>query len=64
MPSKLWSKETGAVGFSSEKDDWETPIDFYDELDRIYNFDLDPCASHATAKCKKYFTVDDDGLAK
>ena len=64
MPAKLWNKESGAVGFSSEKDDWETPQDFYNELDLKYKFTLDPCASHATAKCEKYFTVDDDGLSQ
>ena len=64
MPAKLWSKEVGAVGFSSAKSDWETPIDFFEELNQKYKFTLDPCASHDTAKCSKYFTVEDDGLAQ
>jgi len=50
--------------FSSEKSDWETPQDLYNKLNLKYNFTLDPCATHATAKCKKYFTVEDDGLAQ
>ena len=57
-------KKTQEVMFSSEKNDWETPQDFYDKLNLKYSFTLDPCASHVTAKCKKYFTVEDDGLAK
>lgn len=50
------------VLFSSEKDDWETPQDFFNELDREFHFDLDPCASHHNHKCKKYFTKEDNGL--
>ena len=29
------------VMFSSEKSDWSTPQDFYDELDREFHFDID-----------------------
>jgi site-specific DNA-methyltransferase (adenine-specific) len=25
------------------KDDWKTPIDFYNDLDKEFNFDFDPC---------------------
>lgn len=25
------------------KDDWKTPLDFYDKLDEEFNFDFDPC---------------------
>jgi len=49
---------------SSEKMDWETPQDFFDELDKEFNFTLDPCATKKTAKCKKFYTKEDDGLSK
>jgi site-specific DNA-methyltransferase (adenine-specific) len=62
MGAKLWSKESGAVGFSSKAQTWSTPQDFYDRLDREFNFTLDPCASDEDAKCAKYYTVEDDGL--
>lgn len=48
--------------FSSEKMDWATPQDFFDELDKEFNFNLDPCASKNNAKCKKFFTEEKDGL--
>lgn len=48
--------------FSSDKDDWETPQDFFEKLDNEFNFDLDPCCSKLTAKCQKFFTKEDDGL--
>lgn len=52
------SKKTGG------RDDWESPNDFYQMLNRIYLFTLDPAASKQNAKCAKYYTVDDDGLSK
>ena len=50
--------------FTSDKQDWETPQDLYDKLDGEFNFTLDPCASHENHKCKKYYTIEDDGLSK
>lgn len=47
---------------SSEKMDWGTPQLFFDELNKEFNFTLDPCATPETAKCKKYYTKEDDGL--
>ena len=29
--------------FSSNRQDWKTPIDTYNELDREFHFDFDPC---------------------
>ena len=62
MGARLWSRESGAVGFSSKVQTWSTPQDFYDRLDKEFNFTLDPCASDEDAKCAKYYTVEDDGL--
>lgn len=50
------------IMFSSKKSDWETPQDFYDNLNDEFNFTLDPCAYPENAKCTKYFTVEQDGL--
>ena len=50
------------VHFSSETNEWSTPIDLYNSLDEIYNFTLDPCATKENAKCDKFFTIEDDGL--
>jgi len=50
--------------FSSNTNEWATPIDFFEALDREFNFTLDPCATKENAKCKKFYTIDDNGLLK
>lgn len=50
--------------FSSQKDNWETPQDFFDELDNEFHFTLDPCSDDQNYKCEYHFTKDDDGLSK
>lgn len=58
----LWKRSQGAVGFSSQSGDWETPQAFFDKLNKGFGFTLDPCASAGNAKCALYYTEDDDGL--
>ena len=48
--------------FSHQSNDWETPQDFFDELDREFHFNLDPCATSETKKCHAYFTKENNGL--
>lgn len=48
--------------FTSNKDDWETPQDFYDRLNAKYHFEWDLAASDDNAKCSCYFTRDDNSL--
>jgi hypothetical protein len=50
--------------FTSTTDEWPTPAELFDALDKEFAFDLDPCASPGNAKCARYFTADDDGLAQ
>lgn len=50
------------VMFSSKTDEWATPTDFYNELNKEFKFDLDPCANEHNHKCEKYFTIEDNGL--
>lgn len=50
------------VHYSSKTNEWSTPQTFFDELDKKFNFTLDPCATSENAKCTKYFTIEDDGL--
>ena len=50
------------VHYSSKTNEWSTPQDFFNELNKEFNFTLDPCATSENAKCTKYFTVEDDGL--
>ena len=46
------------------RDDWETPPYFFRLLDDEFHFTLDPAASDQNHKCPKYYTIQDDGLAK
>lgn len=52
------------VHFSSKTDLWATPQNFFDKYNTIYKFDLDVCATPSNAKCSKFFTIEDDGLAQ
>lgn len=58
------NKQTQKVVFSSAKDEWATPQDFYDGLAKKYDFNLDPCADAGNAKCAKFYTQQDDGLSQ
>lgn len=49
---------------SSESSEWGTPQLFFDFLNDEFHFTLDPCATKANAKCKKFFTKKDNGLTK
>ena len=48
--------------FSSKSNEWDTPQDFYDKLNKEFGFNLDPCSTHDNTKCKKHFTQEEDGL--
>lgn len=48
--------------FSSRTDEWETPKDLFQKLDNEFHFDLDVCATPQNAKCKRFFTKEQDGL--
>lgn len=43
---------------------WATPPEVFDPLHREFAFTLDPCATAETAKCPRYYTEADDGLAQ
>ena len=51
-----------SVMFSSQTDEWATPQEFFDKLNKEFHFTLDPCALPSNAKCKRYFTPADNGL--
>ena len=53
-----------SVHFSSATDLWATPQELYDKLNARYSFELDVCATAENAKCPRYFTVADNGLAQ
>lgn len=51
-----------SVHFSSNNHELETPPEFFKNLDDEFHFTLDPCSSHANAKCSKHYTKAEDGL--
>ena len=50
--------------FTSNSDEWETPQELFDQLDREFDLVLDPCATKENAKCPRFFTKEDDGLSE
>ncbi len=43
---------------------WATPPEVFDPLDAEFRFTLDPCATTETAKCARFFTEAQNGLAQ
>ncbi|HZZ26702.1 MAG TPA: DNA N-6-adenine-methyltransferase [Pirellulales bacterium] len=50
--------------FSSASGNWSTPQDFFDRLDVEFQPEIDVCALPCNAKCKRFFTPEQDGLAQ
>lgn len=47
---------------TSNRDDWETPKELYNQLDKIFHFGLDAAASITNHKHPLYITEKDDAL--
>lgn len=52
------------VMYSSKSNEWSTPQEFYDELDKEFHFTLDPCSTEENHKCEKFFTQKENGLVQ
>ncbi len=50
--------------FTSQSDEWATPQKIFDELNEEFEFDLDHCATSENHKCKRFYTIEDDGLSQ
>lgn len=50
--------------FSSATDEWATPQDLFDELDKEFGFMLDAAATAENAKCEDYYDRATDGLTQ
>ena len=48
--------------WSSKSDEWSTPKELFDELNKEFGFTLDPCSTDDNHLCDKYYTVQDNGL--
>ena len=49
--------------FSSKTDQWETPQEFFDNLNAEFHFNLDPCADEHNHKCERFYTAEQDVLS-
>ena len=61
---KKGDKLNTEVMFSSKTDLWSTPQEYFDVVSKEFHFDLDVCALPENAKCQKFFSPQDDGLAQ
>ena len=52
------------VHYSSATDQWATPQDLFDQLAAKYPFTIDVCALPSNAKCRRYFSPEQDGLTQ
>ncbi len=49
---------------TDEIDDRGTPREFFDEIDAEFHFTVDVAASELNAKCARFYTMTEDGLAQ
>lgn len=47
---------------TSNSDEWATPINIFETLDKEFHFTLDACATDENHKCDRYFTKEQNGL--
>ena len=52
------------IHFKSTTNEWETPQDLFNELNKEFRFTFDPCATYKNTKCKKFYTKYENGLNK
>lgn len=50
------------VHYSSKSNEWATPPEFFEGVNREFRFTLDACATADNAKCGNYFSPDLNGL--
>lgn len=50
------------VVHSSESVMWETPQSLFYQLNNVHKFNTDSCAIKSNAKCKHFYSPDQDGL--
>lgn len=53
-----------AIWASSATDLWATPQEFFDRMHAEFGFEVDVCANADNAKCERYFSAEQNGLAQ
>ena len=51
------------VHYSSKNQEWETPQEFFDKLNKEFNFSVDVCATVSNTKCGFYYNKERDALS-
>ncbi|TXJ28227.1 MAG: hypothetical protein E6Q24_05455 [Chitinophagaceae bacterium] len=54
----------GDILFSRNSDDWATPDNLFNALNKEFGFGLDVAASTRNARCRRFFTKKQNGLTK
>lgn len=49
--------------FTASKDDWETPKELFDRMDRQFHFEMDVAAKEENTKCRRFYTREMNGLS-
>ena len=64
MALVLSAKKPNGRQLPVETDEKRTPQDFYDQLNALYDFELDTAAGHAEEmhRCDRYYTIEDNAL--
>lgn len=66
MADCLWDRGGGGMNndlmFSSKNMAWDTRWDFFNDLNRIYHFTTDVCATENSTKCEYFLTPEIDAL--
>lgn len=60
--SKTTRHTSLGVHFSIANCEWSTSDDLFAELDEIFHYAVDACALPSNAKCKRYFTPQQNAL--
>ena len=47
---------------SSDRQNWRTPSEFFEQLNEIFRFQLDVASDGDNALCRRYYTPEDDAL--
>ena len=50
--------------YSSKRDDWETPREFFDKLNLEFGFNTDVCATKRNAQVPMFFSPEENGLVQ
>lgn len=48
--------------FESARQDWATPQDLFDNINKEFNFQLDAAASEENKKCPEYFSLENNAM--